>query len=257
MKRMATVLILFALLLSLPLKAGAAGSPLVVDEAGLLTAAQVRELTAASERISSEYGMDAVILTVTSLEGKSPRAFADDYYDSHGYGYDGLLLLIAIQDRDWHISTSGKAINVFTDYGLEKLGDAIVPSFSEGDFYEGFDLFLSKSAQYMESYERGEAVDVPKRSLGSVLLVSALIGLAAAGVTVGVMCAGMNTKRRQQDALAYMIPDSYSLPVRQDIFLYSNVTKVKRPENNSSGKGGSTVHTSSSGRSHGGHGGKF
>lgn len=249
MKRIAVVLLLFVLVLCIPLNARAAGSPFVVDDAGLLTSSQVQELNALAERISTEYRMDVVVLTVNSLGGKSAQAFADDYYDSHGYRYDGLILVLAIQDREWYISTSGTAIEAFTDYGLEQIGDSIVPYFSSGDFYQGFYTFLNESRKYMQSYAR--------RSFGSILLVSAFIGLVCAGVSVGIMCGNMNTKRRQFDAGEYVKSGSFSLPVRQDIFLYSNVTKTRRPENNSSGKGGSSVHTSSSGRSHGGRGGKF
>ena len=109
----------------------------------------------------------------------------------------------------------------------------------------------------MKSYALGQPIDVPGRGFGSILIVSAFIGLVCAGVAVGIMCGNMNTKRRQYDAGEYVKSDSFSIPVRQDIFLYSNVTKTRRPENNSTGKGGSSVHTSSSGRSHGGRGGKF
>lgn len=257
MKRIAAVFLLFAVLLCLPLNACAASSPFVVDDAGLLTSSQVQELNALADRISSEYRMDVVVLTVNSLGGKSAQAFADDYYDSHDYRYDGLILVLAIQERDWYISTSGTAIEAFTDYGLEQIEDIIVPHFSSGDFYQGFYTFLNESRKYMQSYAQGEPIDVPGRSFGSILLVSAFIGLVCACVSVGIMCGNMNTKRRQFDAGEYVKSGSFSLPVRQDIFLYSNVTKTRRPENNSSGKGGSSVHTSSSGRSHGGRGGKF
>ena len=256
MKRI-TAVFLLVLVLCLPLNARAAGSPLVVDDAGLLTSSQVQELNALAERISSEYRMDVVVLTVNSLGGKSAQAFADDYYDSHDYGYDGLILVLAIQDREWYISTCGTAIDAFTDYGLEQIGDIIVPYFSSGDYYQGFSAFLNESSSYMKSYALGQPIDVPGRGFGSILLVSAFIGLVCAGVAVGIMCGNMNTKRRQYDAGEYVKNGSFSLPVRQDIFLYSNVTKTRRPENNSTGKGGSGVHTSSSGRSHGGRGGKF
>ena len=256
MKRMTTVLIHLLLLLCIPMRTDAS-TPLVVDEAGLLTTAQVQQLDALAESIASDSGMDVAILTVNSLNGYSARTFADDYYDSHGYRYDGLILLLAIQDREWYISTSGKAIDAFTDYGLEQLEEKIVPSFSSGDFFRGFHTFLSEAQEYMQAYHCGNPIDVPARSFGSILTVSVVIGLAFAGISLLCMRGAMNTKRSQYSANEYMKDGSFSMPVRQDIFLYSNVSKMKRPENNGSGKGGSSVHTSSSGRSHGGGGGKF
>lgn len=254
MKRNITFILLFVLML-LPMNAAAAGDPLVVDDAGLLTSDQVRELNALAERVSSGYGMDVAVLTVNSLGGKTARDFADDYYDSHNYHYDGLILVLAIQDREWYISTSGSAIQAFTDYGIDQIGDLIVPYFSSGAYYEGFHAFVSEASEYMEAYKRGEPIDLPERSMSSILLVSLLLGLVAAGVSVGIMCGNMNTKRWQQDAGTYTKQDSFSFPVRQDIFLYHNVSKIPRPEPSSSG--GSSTHTSSSGRSHGGGGGKL
>ena len=92
------------------------------------------------------------------------------------------------------------------------------------------------------------------------ILLSLVIGVVVAAVSVLIMRASMNTKRMQYSASDYMNPGSFHLRTQQDIFLYSNVTKVRRQENNNSsggGGGGSSVHTSSSGRSHGGGGGKF
>ena len=254
MKRNITFILLFVLML-LPMNAAAAGDPLVVDDAGLLTSDQVRELNALAERVSAGYGMDVAVLTVNSLGGKTARDFADDYYDSHNYHYDGLILVLAIQDREWYISTSGSAIQAFTDYGIDQIGDLIVPYFSSGAYYEGFHAFVSEASEYMEAYKRGEPIDLPERSISSILLVSLLLGLVAAGVSGGIMCGNMNTKRWQQDAGTYTKQDGFSFPVRQDIFLYHNVMKTPRPEPSCSG--GSSTHTSTSGRSHGGGGGKF
>lgn len=257
MKRIWVCILLFVLVFSLPMSVRAAGDPLLVDDAGLLTTAQTQELTDLAQRISSEYKMDIVILTVNSLGGKTASAFADDYYDSHSYRYDGLILVLAMQERDCYISTSGAAIHAFTDYGIDQMEDLIVPCFSSGAYYEGFYTFITEASGYMEAFSHGEPIDTPRRSIGSVFLVSALIGLAAAGICVGIMCSNMNTKRRKYGAGEYVKQDSFAFPVRQDIFLYSNVTKTRRPENNNSGRGGSSTHTSSSGRSHGGGGRKF
>ena len=90
------------------------------------------------------------------------------------------------------------------------------------------------------------------------LLVSLLIGLAAAAVTVLVMRSCMNTRRPQHSACGYLADGSFHLRIQRDMFLYSDLHKSARPEqNNNSGGGGSSVHTGSSGSSHGGGGGKF
>ena len=134
--------------------------------------------------------------------------------------------------------------------------------------------FLDMLPFYLDAYEKGTPVDgyadysgdyyhgdqeeiVYYEEESSPSLAMALVcGLAAAGISVGVMRWAMNTKRAQRSAGDYLKKSSWDLYQHQDLFLYSNVNKTRRQEQKSS-SGGSSVHRSSGGRSHGGGGGKF
>ena len=91
----------------------------VVDDAKLLSQDEINELKVNIENFRENYNMDVVIVTSNDLQGKTPRDYADDYYDYNGYGLgdnkSGLLLLIDMDDRKIWISTSGDAIEYFTD----------------------------------------------------------------------------------------------------------------------------------------------
>jgi uncharacterized membrane protein YgcG len=65
----------------------------------------------------------------------------------------------------------------------------------------------------------------------------------------------MNTAKAQHGASSYILKNTYKVGLQQDIFLYSQLRKVRKSENSTSG--GSSVHSSSGGRSHGGGHGKF
>ena len=54
-----------------------------------------------------------------------------------------------------------------------------------------------------------------------------------------------------------MVKGSWKLTQHRDLFLYSNVSKVRKQDPPKNSGGGSSVHRSTSGRSHGGGGGKF
>jgi uncharacterized protein len=71
-------------------------------------------------------------------------------------------------------------------------------------------------------------------------------------IVTGKMRSDLVTVRQQVKADNYVIPGSLQLTNSRDLFLYSQVTKTERPKS-----GGSSTHTSSSGRTHGGGGGKF
>lgn len=280
MKRNVISLLLVLLILTgLSLNVSAVSDlALVVDNAGLLSTQEQTALEDKARSLGTEYGMDIVILTVDRLDGKRPQNYADDYYDYHGYGENGILFLLAMEERDWYISTYGDAIYALTDYGIQKLGDTVIPYLSDGDYYNGFDAYLDALPYYLDSFQEGTPVDgyadysgdyyhgdqetivYSQQKRSPNILLSLVIGVVVAAVAVLIMRASMNTKRMQYSASDYMNPGSFHLRTQQDTFLYSNVTKVRRQENNNSsggGGGGSSVHTSSSGRSHGGGGGKF
>ena len=188
--------------------------------------------------------MDVVILTVPSLMGKSAQAFADDFYENNRYSPDGVLFLIDMGSRQWHISTSGTAIEALSDRDLMTIEDRVIPYFTEGRYYDGFFRFLDILPDHLKNGSGS----------GFNLLISLLGGAAMAGICLLVMRSSMNTKKPQRSAENYMTDGSYQLRQHQDLFLYSNISKRSRPQNNSSG---SSTHRSFSGTRHGGRGGRF
>lgn len=288
-RKMICAVLCLLLTVSLGLNCFASQLPIVVDDAGLLTSQQEEELAQKAELLRQKYSMDIVILTVESLEGESAMVYAEDYYDYSGYGIDdqrsGTLFLLAMEEREWYIDTSGNAIYALTDYALLELENLVLPYLRDGDYYGAFDAWLDGLDGYFAVYANGSLVDgfVPEEdkyqghdetvypnedgydgiSVSVNWLTSICVGLVAAIVTILIMRSSMNTKRRENSAGAYMKPGSYDLRIRRDVFLYSQVSKTRRESSSGSSSGssrsggGSSVHRSSSGRSHGGRGGKF
>lgn len=279
MTKKITVLLVCVLLVSaLILPVSAQTGAYVTDKAGLLLPEEIASLEEQAAALSADYGIDAVILTVDSLEGQSAQNYADDYYDNHGYRDDGVLFLLAMGEREWYISTSGTVIYALTDYDVQQLGEAVVPCLAEEYWYTGFYTFLDSLAYYLDAYENGEPIDgyadysgdyyhgeqeeivYYEEEFSPSFLLSLISGAAVAAISIAVMRSSMNTKRAQRSACVYMKEGTWNLYQHRDLFLYSNVTKTRRQESNSGGSrkgGGSSVHRSSGGRSHGGGGGKF
>lgn len=161
--------------------------PLLIDNAGLLTEAENKELANKLETISENQNMDVVIITVDSLEGKTPTAYADDFYDYNGYGYgpdkDGILFLISMADRDWCISTTGYGIAVFTDKGQEYIVEHIIKDLGNDKFYAAFDKFADYSDMFITKAREDKPYDVgnmPKEKfkasdVGISFVISAII----------------------------------------------------------------------------------
>ena len=277
MKRLITLLICIVFLC--PVLTAQAATPKIIDDADLLLYGEITLLEEQAAAITDTYGMDVVILTVDSTNGTYIETFADDFYDNNGYGTgedgSGVLLVLAMDTREWAISTCGDAIYAITDFGVQALFEDMAPHLSENRFYEAFDTYLKVLPYYFEAWEGGSPIDGWAGNYdgpGSVeigtredvvyyeedppYLAAPVIGVFLAAIIVWIMRASMNTKRPQHSAVDYLNRNSYQLRRHQDIFLYSQVRKVRKQQQNSGG-GGSSVHRSSGGRSHGGGHGRF
>ena len=261
-----SVTLMLLLILAFPAFAEETHDARVVDNASLLTQSEVEELTAKLDEISERQQLEVVIVTTNTIDGKSPMAYADDYYDYHNYGYgankDGVLLLLSMEDRDWWISTTGYGITAFTDAGIQLIGKEIVQYLSEGDYYGGFNLFAEEADRFVTQAKTGQPYDVgslPKEKKKFFDAKSALIALGIAAVIALVVVFSIKSKYKpvkfKSNASDYLVQDSFVLTGSFDNFLYSNVSKTARSD--SSSGGGSSTHSGSSGTSHGGGGGKF
>lgn len=285
MKFLRTLLILLLIpFLALPVFAL---QPKVVDEADLLSREEESMLEAKAQALAEQYSMDVVILTVNSTSGVYIEQYADDYYDNNGYGigenYSGVLVMLCMDTREWAISTCGDTRYALTDYGIEQLFSVMAGDLSYGYYYDAFDAYLNALPQYFDAYLKGDPIDgdsggytgpgsyepgtdddiiyYPEDPPGfwDVFPTSLLIGAVVALITVLIMRSSMNTVRKQSSASAYKAYEGCRLVRQQDIFLYSTLSRTRRPQDTGGGGGGggSSVHRSSSGRSHGGGHGRF
>lgn len=240
--------LVFCLLL-LPLLAipAAARSAYALDYAGLMTRGETAYLDEWAQKFQSSHGLDVVLLTTPELYGHDPQSVADDFYDNNGYAENGILFLLDMGSRQWHISTCGTAIALLSDRDLADIEEHVIPYFSEGRFYDGFCRFLDILPRYLTE-DSGS---------GFSLVLSLGLGAVIAAIAIWILRSSMNAKQPQRGAASYQVADSYRQTVHQDLFLYSNIHKTPRPQNNTARQGGSNIHRSASGRSHGGRGGRF
>ena len=286
MKRLTSLLIVL-LMLAVSAVPVLAVSPKIIDNADLLTDSETAALEAKAQALVDQYQMDIVILTVSSTNGRFIESYADDYYDNNGYGigpdFSGVLMMLAMDTREWAISTCGDAIYALTDYGIEALFRAMADDLSTDEYYSAFSTYLEELPRYFEAFQNGEPIDGyhggydgpgtyipgtqddiiyydPEPNAGDyirIILVSLLIGASVGGIAILVMRGQMNTAKAQSSAASYLREGSFRLTRHLDLFLYSRVNRTRRQQSSSGGGGGSSVHRSSGGRSHGGGHGRF
>lgn len=259
MKKICIMLLAVLLCISIVTPVFAAEAmPRLVDQADLLSDSEEATIMQKLDSISLKQGMDVVIVTTNTLDGKSPTAYADDFYDYNGYTEDGVLLLVSMEDDDWWISTAGYGITAFTDAGIEYLGNQFVPSLSDDDYVGAFEIYADQCDEFITQAKTGDPYDthnLPKEPFDFLMNfgICFVIGLVIAAIATAIMKGQLKSVRTQAGASSYVKNGSMNVTHRQDLFLYRDVKRTAKPKDSS----GSSTHTSSSGRSHGGGGGKF
>lgn len=220
----------------------------------------LRELIAVKE---AEAGCDIVLVTldVNLMDGApvtgqryagSPEAalmhYADDFYDERAYGYDTPhgtgVIFVDNWDRSvdgyaysW-FSTSGRAINAYSETDIDNLIDAVMRRVNESP-YEAYTAYVNKVADHMT---KKYSPMIP-------------VALALTATVVFLVVTLSQTKaEKTTTASTYISGGKERLTKKEDIFSHKVVNKRHIPRNTGGSGGGG--HISSGGHSHGGGGGR-
>lgn len=237
------------------------------DNAELLSSAAQEDILAKLDELSQKHNSNIAILTVNEHSGPI-QDYVDDYFDYNGFQADydgaGVLFMLSMADREYAISTNGTGIQAFTDYGQEYLIEQMRPFLSEGDYYGAFNKYIEVADYFYTQYENGHPYDVDfkdtsPQALIKVGIICLGIGLIVALIPIFIMISSLKNVHASTTASGYQSHNGLHLTMHKDTYLRSSTSKVRIPDERSSsgGSGGSSVHISSSGSSHGGSHGHF
>ncbi len=222
----------------------------VVDAADLLTDDEENALAYHIYNAEAAYNSAIVLVTVDSLGSRNVEQYGDDFYDYNGYGYgdshDGILFLIDITSRQWHITTTGSAIKVYTDSAQEDIIGYCKSSLSAGNYYDAFDRFITACENRQQKVIERRTFNFPK------FLLCLVAGLVLALIPLIGFIGQLKTVHREAGASNYS-QQGLSLTHKSDRFIRKSVSRTARPKESS----GSSTHSGSSGTSHGGSSGSF
>ncbi len=233
----------------------------------------------AAERVSLRTSAPRSKFEMKRIEQIFERPFVnrhtDDFFDYNGYGYgvdrDGVILMLCLAggegNRDVHISGRGSVgRNVFNskyvlNFDNGPIFKELKPLLSAGRYYDAEMKFLEMADErlgwYADDIANGGTGKVPYPA--SVILKRELIAVAVAMViaffVVSMFKKTMKTNRIRTSAGNYEKPGSMRVTTSNEYFVRKQVSRTAIPKNESSDSSGD--HTSSSGASHSGGGGKF
>ena len=242
---------------------------LIRDYAGLLSDSERDRLEQKAKELEETYQCCTYVLTVDSLNGAERRNFAKQYYTDHDLGCgawrNGILFLVAMESREYVTITYGRdpenltdygiGIYAFSDYGIEKLEDKVVPELSDEAYYDAFDTYLSTCESYLKQYtETGEPFDVGNapRSIFIPLLITIFVPILIAFLVCMIFRSQMKTAIKATQADNYIPRDGFNLTHQIDQYTHTTQTRRTIERSNSSG-GGSSVDSGGFGGSSGGH----
>ena len=128
-----------------------AESDYVYDYADLLTVEEEDALQKSAEFCKEQWNMNFLVVTTDDAEGKSSRAYADDFYDQRfpeESEEDGVLYLIDMDNREIYLFTSGEAIRYLTDSRIDRILDEVSVQVSEDS--EQLSEYVKKLLDVME-----------------------------------------------------------------------------------------------------------
>ena len=210
---------------------------LLYDEADLLTDSEEAALMGKLAAVSTGYEAQIVVVTIASMDGGNIDTYVDYVYDSMGFGYgenyDGVLLLVCLDPREYRILSNGFAGVAIDPDDISKISDEIVGDLSDGDYAGAFDEFVDECAYYLDGHINGFPFNAGK-SLAISLIVGVVIGLIVAFVLKGQLKSVHSQSRAQE----YVKNGSMHVNLSNDMFLYRTVTRTKKQSSSSSGSGG-------------------
>ena len=271
------------LLFSVPVLGEEMPEQRVFDYADLLSDADEREMHLWVQDMQENWGMDLAFLTTHDTEGKSVQQYGADFYVEHDLGlgenYDGVIFVLDMGQREGQIITSGKAIDIYTDYYIDQMWDHMVGYLSEGEYYNAFftlymdlheltgeyETYQKDPDAYLSDYSKAQKV----KSVATSAVMAGGFALVIAFLAVNSMRRSCKNVKPYTDGRAYLKENGFHLTTNRDSFASTHTALMPIPQNDNdhhnggsfhsggSWGGGSSTFSGGGGRSFGGGGGKF
>lgn len=227
----------------------------IYDAAGILTDKEIKSLEKQAHEYSKKRKTDLIILTTDNDDtDKEIKRYIQDFYDDNKPGYDkahgnAVILGINVSEdkRDVYLAGFKKAKSRMNDDRIDAVLDEITPHLSNDDYAKAFSLYLGLSYDYMKVVGWMNPDSIFFKT--SFQLISALIlGL----IVVGIMLfhpGGQNTVNSN----TYQDAGNTKVLKRENRYLRTTVTKVRKPKQSSNSGGGGGFGGGGGGVTRGGH----
>ncbi len=213
----------------------------IYDEAGLLSTNEYQTLEELCIKYTQKNDTVFILLTHNDPDTVDGEIYIENLYDTFVYG-DSVIALVDMYRRDVVIQAYGSTQYIIDNREAKEIADKMSPLLTDEDYVGAFKKFLKSSDKYIN------AVPIYQNSL-----VHLVVALVIGGITVGIMAYNSGGKMTT-GGNTYLDSNNSGLVGRRDNYIYTQVTRVRKPDDNAGGSGGGHSvsaggHSHSSGRS--------
>lgn len=254
---------IFTMLAALMLASvGLAAAPSLVDNAGVLTPQQKKEVLTELHKQEMAHGIRMGVVVMPTINGADTGKYANKLIDNvYNDGANGNMVLLQVLDtRKWYISTDKKLKEVIVgDAGVEYMSKPMVAKLKNGDYAGAYLTYAQKGGELLAYHEENGEPWEPEEEFNWLAL---LIGLGGGAIIAwayrSALIKSMSNVRTEVAADAYLNKESFVLLQNDNIYTHTTVAAVPKPKNNrddDDNDGGVSDHDSDS--DHGGGGGGY
>jgi uncharacterized protein len=141
------------------------------DYTSTLDTASKEYIVSVGKELEYKTTAQEIVVIIDSLQGRDIESYANELFRTWGIGQkekdNGLLILVAMQDRQWRVEVGTSLEGVITDiYSARVMDTVAAPRFREGNFSQGikeaYSLFADAIAkEYNVPLEKNQAVRLP------------------------------------------------------------------------------------------------
>ena len=223
----------------------------VFDEASILTYDEIEELEAKAKEITETYGCEVYAITFPSLDGNEAWELNEMLYgelkEYYGASEDAVILMLAMEERQYDIMAHGYGNTAFTDYGKDVMAERFLDDFANDDWYWGFYDYLDTCEEFLKMAASGEPFDVGSdEGEGGANFIGVIVAIIVSCVIALLVClilkAQMKTARIATEAHDYQ--KKLNLTNQYDIFSHRDIRRVYNPpQESNNGGGGTTINS--------------
>lgn len=239
----------------------------VIDTGGHLTEEETASITKKAQDAVRETGMNIIIYVCDNVGyDKSDDGVvdhADVMYESIcGINTDGILLLINLDTKYDYISTSGVAINYYSDYRIDRMFDWFYSDLVNENYARAASSFIDSLLYYYHQGKANHQTEIAGKWVEPEEVFALFFFAMLFALILGIIIYSVNKNRyklQRPNTKEYIVKGSMLLNQCTDTYIGTIVNRIYSPQNTGGGGGGggsshSSTHHSSGGGSHGGGG---